>query len=444
MSELTKIAIVGRPNVGKSALFNSLCGKRLSIVDSAEGVTRDRLYGEAELFGRPFLLIDTGGLDTGHDKPFIESIRQQTLRAIQEADALIMVVDATVGVTELDLTVARQLQRCGKPLCLAINKVDEPAMKQSAWQFAPLGIEPAVPISALQRWQLAELLTAVLERAPDASLTEPATPFSGTKVAVVGRPNVGKSTLLNHLVNEERCLVSEIPGTTRDSIDLPLERNGKSYLFVDTAGIRRKKSEKEAVDKFAAIRTQNAIERCDLCLLMVDSQQGMTTQEKRIARDLEEAGRGCILLMNKWDLVKGYRMEHCLKEIERDVPFLAHCPKLFISAKSGRNIDKIFDEVDLVAENYQKRITTHQLNAFVQKAMQITHPPMLGGKRLRVYYMTQVEVAPPTFVLFVNNPDLMSPSYQKYLYNQFRSQYGFFGVPIRLLLRQRERRTSPT
>lgn len=455
ISSPLKIALVGRPNVGKSALFNSLCGERISIVDAAEGVTRDRVYGQAHLFGHPLLLIDTAGIDPYAQEPFSAQVRRQTQKAIEEADSLIMVVDVTAGVTELDREVAALLRRSGKPVALAVNKVDDPAWGWSLWQFASLAIEPMIATSALHRWQLAELVEPLLvgrtpshqqppvlkpaaegTEAQQADILEP-------KVAVVGRPNVGKSSLLNYLLDEERCVVSEMPGTTRDAIDLPLLHEGRPYLFIDTAGIRRKKAEKEAVDKFAAIRTEEAIARTHLCLLMIDSELGITTQEKRIAREIEDQGRGCILLLNKWDLVKGFRMEHCLREAQEQLPFLRHCPKLFISALTGRNVDKLFPQIDLVAANYFRRITTHQLNAFLEKAMQASHPPMIGGRRLRVYYMSQVEVAPPTFVLFVNDPDLMSLSYQKYLLNQFRREYGFEGVPLRLLLRKRERRALP-
>jgi GTP-binding protein len=263
-------------------------------------------------------------------------------------------------------------------------------------------------------------------------------------VAIVGRPNVGKSSLVNYLLDEERCIVSPIPGTTRDSVDISFSHEEHLYTLIDTAGIRRKRAEHEVVDKFAAIRTERAIERCDLCILMLDVQEGMTAQDKKIANRIEEAGKGCLIVLNKWDLVKGFRMEHCLKGIEEEVPFLKHCPKLFISAKLGRNIEKIVPSIQEIYENSKMRITTHQLNKFIGSALQKNHPPMLMGKRLRIYYMAQVDIQPPRFVLFVNNPNLMVESYKKYLYNQFRETYHFTGVPINLFLKGKEKREKPT
>lgn len=437
MSSLPKVAIVGRPNVGKSAIFNAICNKRIAIVDEAEGITRDRLYSVSELFGRPFEVIDTGGIDPRSKAPFNEQVKQQAEIAIEEADSIIMVVDVQIGVTPLDSEVAKMLLSTDKPLCLAVNKIDHPSQEWQMHAFHELGIKKIVPISASQRWHIAELLETALENV-QAKEGEPEK-AEGIKVAIIGRPNVGKSSLLNYLMDEERCIVSPIPGTTRDSIDIPFILNDQKYTLIDTAGIRRKFAEKEVVDKFAAIRTTKAIERADLCILMVDAQQGLTTQEKRIASEIEEAGKGCILLFNKWDLVKGFRMEHCLKSIENDVPFLKHCPKLFISAKTGRNVDKIFTEVDKVYEASRTRITTHQLNKFIIAAIQKTNPPMITGKRLRIYYMAQVGIEPPTFIFFVNYPALMTDTYKKYLYNQFREVYAFTGCPIRMFLKGRKR-----
>ncbi|MBA3603304.1 MAG: ribosome biogenesis GTPase Der [Parachlamydiaceae bacterium] len=428
MSKLPKLAIVGRPNVGKSALFNRICKRNIAIVDEAEGITRDRLYAKADLFGLPFEVIDTGGINAHSKALFNEEIKRQAEIAIEEADILIMVVDSTTGVTLLDIEIARILMKTKKPIALAVNKVDEFSKEHLMYQFQQLGISPMVAVSATQSWHIAELLEAAFTGFDPTGLVGPAD--NTIKISIVGRPNVGKSSLVNYLLDDERCIVSTIPGTTRDSIDIPFSLDGTDYTLIDTAGIRRKHAEHEVVDKFAAIRTERAIERADICLLMLDAQQGMTAQEKKIANDIEAAGKGCILLFNKWDLVKGFRMEHCLKGIEDEINFLKHCPKLFMSAKTGRNVDRIFEIVNKVHADSQMRITTHQLNKFIADAMQRNHPPMLKGRRLRIYYMAQVAVQPPKFILFVNSPLLMAESYKKYIYNQFREVYGFTGVPI--------------
>jgi GTP-binding protein len=429
MTYLPKLAIVGRPNVGKSALFNRICKERIAIVDEAEGITRDRLYAEGELFGLRFQVIDTGGINAHSDAVFNEEIKRQAEIAIEEADTIIQVVDSKVGVTDLDLEVAKILLKTRKPICLAVNKIDNYDQLSLIHQFYSLGISQIIGVSALQGWHIAELLeTAFKDIQPTQSETIEDDP--SLKVAIVGRPNVGKSSLVNFLLEDERCIVSPIPGTTRDSVDISFSYEDQLYTLIDTAGIRRKKAEHEVVDKFAAIRTERAIERADLCLLMLDAQEGMTAQDKKIANTIEAAGKGCILLFNKWDLVKGFRMEHCLRGIEEEVPFLKHCPKLFISVKMGRNIEKIFDLVQEVNENAHKRITTHQLNKFLGQAIQKNHPPMIMGKRLRIYYMAQVAIQPPKFIFFVNYPNLMTDTYKKYLYNQFRETYAFTGVPI--------------
>ena len=428
MSKLPKLAIVGRPNVGKSALFNRICNKKIAIVDEAEGITRDRLYAEAELFGLKFQIIDTGGIDARSRAIFNEEIKRQAEIAIEEADTIVMVVDAHVGITDLDQEIALILLKTKKPLCLAVNKVDNLTDEHLLYKFQSLGIKHKIPVSAAQGWNIAELLEAAFEGYPRDEEQESGP--TSIKVAVVGRPNVGKSSLVNYILDENRCIVSPIPGTTRDSVDIEFIHEGDLYTLIDTAGIRRKHAEHEVVDKFAAIRTQRAIERADVCLLMLDSQQGMTTQEKKIANMIEEAGKGCILLFNKWDLVKGFRMEHCLQGVEEDVHFLKHCPKIFMSALSGRNVDKVFPMIKQVHIDSQLRIPTHQLNKFVGASMQKIHPPMIQGKRLRIYYMAQVSIQPPKFVLFINYPNLMTEAYKKYLYNQFRETYGFTGVPI--------------
>lgn len=430
-----KMAIVGRPNVGKSALFNRVCKKRIAIVDEAEGITRDRLYAETEVFGFPFEVIDTGGINPRSPDQFKEEIRRQAEIAIYEADTLVMVVDARSGMTSLDKELARLLLKTKKPITLAINKIDNMKEEHLIHEFYGLGISKMVGISATQGYHIAELLETAWE---GFSPCQRPSKKAGISISIIGRPNVGKSTLINALLNEKRCVESPIPGTTRDSVDIPLLFDNRPYTLIDTAGIRRKKAEHEVVDKFAAIRTESAIERSDVCVLMLDATEGLTSQEKRIAKKIEKAGKGCVVVLNKWDLVQGFRMEHCLRAIREHSPFLAHCPILFISAIRKRNLDKIFAEVDAVYGATQMRISTPQLNKFVERAMQLNHPPMITGKRLRIYYMTQVDVEPPRFVLFVNRPELMHETYKKYLINSFRKHFSFPGTPLELNLRGKE------
>lgn len=441
MKRRLSLAIVGRPNVGKSAIFNRISKKRIAIVDEAEGVTRDRIYATADFFGKTIDVIDTGGIDPKASHSFQEEIRRQAEIAIEEADALVMVVDGQIGITDLDETVARILLRTGKPVCLAVNKIDSYDSQHLLHNFYSLGIRKMVPVSALHGFRIAELLEAAFEGSnfPEEEEEEES---STPRVAIVGRPNVGKSTLLNRILGEERCVVSPIAGTTRDSIDAQIHINNTTWTLIDTAGIRRKNKESEAVDKFAFIRTERAIERSDLCLLILDAERGLTVQDKKIANTIEEMGKGCILLFNKWDLVKGYRMEHCLRSVREQVPFLAHCPTLFISAKTGRNVQDLFGHMEHVYEAMKTRITTGQLNKFIERVVQKYHPPMIQGRRLRIYYMAQVGIQPPHFVLFVNVPELMEETYKKYMINQFREQYGFTGVPLTFTLRGRKERAS--
>jgi GTPase len=428
MKQRIKLALVGRPNVGKSALFNRICKQRIAIVDEAVGVTRDRLYADADFFGRPFQVIDTGGIDAHSDIPFHQEVRMQSEIAIEEADVIVMVVDGQVGLTTLDEEVAKILLRTRKTVVLAVNKIDDFAQMDRVHAFYSLGIRKIVPVSASQGFQIAELLESAFE---GTSWSEEESPQDKTiQVAIIGRPNVGKSTLINYLLNEPRCVVSPIAGTTRDSIDTVIEKDGQVFTLIDTAGIRRKKAEHEAVDKFAAVRTTRAIERADVCILVMDANQGITAQEKRIADQIEQQGKGCILLFNKWDLVKGYRMEHCLKGIQMEASFLNYCPTLFISALTGRNLNELFPLIAKVHEQLGQRISTGQLNKFIEKVFQKYHPPMIQGRRLRVYYMTQVQVYPPRFIMFVNEPSLMLETYKKYMVNQFREQYQFTGVPL--------------
>jgi GTP-binding protein len=437
MYKILKLALVGRPNVGKSALFNRICKKKIAIVDEMEGVTRDRLYAGADFFGRPFEIIDTGGMDSHSKIPFQEEVRRQTEIAIEEADVIVMVVDARVGITTLDEEVAKLILRTGKSVTLAVNKIDDFEHLDLLHQFHSLGISKIVAVSAVQGFQIAELLETAFRDVEFPKQIQ----HSNSKqiqVAIVGRPNVGKSTFLNFLLKEERSVVSPVAGTTRDSIDVDIEVDGCSFTLIDTAGIRRKHAEHEVVDKFAAIRTERAIERADVCIMILDAQEGITSQEKRIARHIEEHGKACILLFNKWDLVKGFRMEHCLQGIQQMASFLTHCPTLFVSARTGRNLEGLFKHVQEVHAQRNRRITTGQLNRFMERTLQKYHPPMIQGKRLRIYYLAQVDTCPPRFVFFVNDPDRMCETYKKYLINQFREMYQFTGVPLVFALKGRK------
>ncbi len=367
------------------------------------------------------------------DDPYGDLIVRQAKIAIEEADSIIMVVDGKSSPLDLDMQVASLLHRSKKPVCLAINKIDHIALQDTLYEFACLGIEKMIPVSAIHGYQIAELIEAALAdiSAPRGEVEE--SPFPN--IAIVGRPNVGKSTLLNALVGDDRSIVSPLAGTTRDSIDSEVLFKDKTYIFIDTAGIKKKQKEKEVVEKYAHIRTEGAIERSSVCLLMIDAMQGMTSEEKKIAKMIEEAKKSCIVLINKWDLTHGMRMEHTLKGIEEEVPFLANCPKICISALTKRNLDKIFYTIDEVLKAYEKRVSTGQLNKCLVKALQLCHPTVLGGRRLRIYYMTQVDIKPPHFVLFVNSPKLCQPTYEKYLINTLRDTFGFKGVPLTFQLK---------
>ncbi|MGD0664964.1 MAG: ribosome biogenesis GTPase Der [Rhabdochlamydiaceae bacterium] len=442
MKNKLKLALVGRPNVGKSALFNRLCGRRISIVDDEEGTTRDRIYGEADVFGSPIDVIDTGGIAIDPNIPFQDGIQRQVKMAIEEADTIVMVVDGQSGVMPADVYVSRLLLKSGKPVTLAVNKVDDLSHIDTTYDFYQLGFQKMVPISATHGLHLAELLEASLEGLGLEVQEIP--PSTRVKVTIVGRPNVGKSTLLNQLLSEERSVVSPVPGTTRDAIDADVTLDGVEMTFIDTAGVRRKRAEHDVVDKFAAIRTQQAIERSDICILVLEGPEGLTMQDKKIASMIEEAGKGCIILYNKWDLVKGCRMEHCIQSLKFDASFLAHCPILFISAQTGKHLEKLAPAILEVRRHQTERVTTGQLNKFIEKAVESYHPPMIQGKRLRIYYMTHIITQPPTFVLFVNYPKLMLETYKRYLISQFREAYRFTGNPIQFVLRHRARADSKT
>lgn len=432
--EIMKIALVGRPNVGKSALFNAIAKKRIAIVDEAEGITRDRLYAETEVFGRKLEIIDTGGIHQKSKADFNEEVLRQAEIAIEEADSLILVVDGKLGLMDLDAKVAELLLKTHKPVTVAVNKIDNLEMESALHDFYGLGIHKLVAVSATQNYQIAELLESALKGLSEDEVEEK---NSGPRIAIVGRANVGKSTLVNTLLDEKRCIVSPIPGTTRDSIDIPFNFKGSDYTLIDTAGFRRKRSEHEVVDKFAALRSKTAIDRAQVAVLVLDSVEGLNHHDKKILDFIQEKGCGCILAFNKWDLVQGFRMEHCLRDLAEEYPFLDFCPKVILSAKTGRNVEKIFRAIPDVLDAAAMRVGTGELNRFLAKIMLRQHPPVIGGRRLKVFYMAQVGIRPPNFVLFVNSAKLMPRSYLRYIYNNFRKAYQFTGIPLKFRLRSK-------
>lgn len=442
MSQVHKIAIVGRPNVGKSSLFNRMVGKRVSIVNEQEGVTRDRLYHNIDIFGKSFELIDTGGLDNREGNLFVKEVNSQVHAAIDEASHIILVVDGRVGLLSEDLAIARALQKRGKALFLAVNKVDDRSNEEEALApFYQLGIEQAFGVSACHGLNVAELLLAIKEATSDEEIEEVID--EDVRVAIIGRPNVGKSTLLNHLLSSDRVVVSPIAGTTRDSIDELVEYEGKKVVFIDTAGIRRKKSEKDVIDKFAFMRTERSIRSATICILVVDARDGITSEEKKMLSMIEDLGKGCIVLINKWDLCPGFRMEHITKALSTEIPFTAVLPKIVGSAKTGRNINTLFEHIFEIKGELERKITTGQLNAFLEAALQKLAPPMVNGKRLKIYYGVQIASTPPRFALYVNKKDLLMGSYERYLINEFRKRFAFTGVPITLYFRGKKGKKYP-
>ncbi|MBM3201667.1 MAG: ribosome biogenesis GTPase Der [Chlamydiae bacterium] len=433
-----KIAIIGRPNVGKSALFNRIVGRRQAIVDDAEGITRDRGYAITNFFGTTLQFIDTGGIARDKTLPFRESVKKQAEIAMKEADAIIFVIDHRVGVTKSDEEVAHILHTLKKPVFVALNKVDIEQRSLDLTEFYTLGFDQHFTVSAVHGHFITEMVQAIVDRFP--TLPSIIETVKATRVAVIGKPNAGKSTLINTLLGDERVVVSEIPGTTLDSVDVEVTWKERPYIFVDTAGLRRKHKENEVCDKFSRIRTEQAIERADICILVLDSAAGLTSQEKSFLSLIEKEGKSCILFFNKWDLVKGFRMEHSVAAIKKEHPFVAHCPIIFGSAKFGKNVNALFPAVQEIEEARSLTLTTGQLNRFLERAVQRVHPPMLDGKRLRIYYMTQIKNAPPTFTLFVNFRSLLFPAYERYLLTQLRKTFPLTGTPIRFEFRQKSKR----
>ena len=432
------VAIVGRPNVGKSMLFNKLAGQRLSIVEDTPGVTRDRLYASCEWCGRQFDIVDTGGIEPTADSEILAFMREQAQIAISSADVIIFVADLRTGVTASDKDVANMLLRSRKPVVLAVNKADSTGPTDpGVYEFYSLGLGDPIPVSAIHGHGTGDLLDECLKYFPPE--TEEEEEDDHIRVAVIGKPNVGKSSLVNLILGEKRVIVSDVAGTTRDAVDSPLENKYGKYIFIDTAGIRRKSKVEERVEKFSVMRAQMAIERADVCLIMIDAREGVTEQDTKIAGLAHETGKASIIVVNKWDLVEKETGTHekVRKEVLRDLSFMDYAPVLFISALTGQRTEKLFELINYVADQNSMRITTGMLNDVLADAQARVQPPTDKGRRLKIYYITQTGVKPPTFVVFCNSRELFHFSYQRYLENQIRGVFGLEGTPVRLVIRQK-------
>ena len=432
------VAIVGRPNVGKSTLFNKIAGKRISIVEDTPGITRDRIFAEAEWVGASFFIIDTGGIEPYSEDIIMIQMQRQAEIAIETADVIIFVVDGQEGINPTDLEVADILRRADKPVVLACNKIDAPKYKDNIFEFYNLGMGDPMAVSAGQSLGIGDLLDEVIKGFPKEG--EDIYDDLTIKVAVVGKPNVGKSSIINSILGEDRVIVSNVPGTTRDAIDTFLKKGQQEYVIIDTAGIRRKSKINEAVERYSVIRAFAAIERADICLLVIDAQEGISEQDSKIAGFIHEQGKGVLIVVNKWDLIiKDNKSVNTYKaDLLRVLPFMAYAPVVFVSAKTGQRIPKILDMVDYVSTQHALRIQTGVLNDIINEAVLMNQPSISGGRRLNIYYGTQVSIKPPTFVIFVNDPSLMHFSYERYLENNIRKSFGFDGTPIRIIIRGKE------
>ena len=432
------VAIVGRPNVGKSQLFNRLAGKRLSIVEDTPGVTRDRLYADSEWRGRNFSVIDTGGIEPRNDNEILKFMRYQAEAAIHHANVIIFITDLRTGVTASDEEVASMLQRSGKPIVLAVNKCDKPgAPDPNIFEFYNLGLGEPYGISALHGYGTGDMLDAVYEHFPEES--ENNEDDDRIRIALIGKPNVGKSSLLNRVLGEERVIVSNVAGTTRDSVDADIENEYGKFTFIDTAGIRKKSKIEEKIEKFSVMRSLMAVERADVCVIMIDAQEGVTEQDTKVAGEAHNAGKACIIVVNKWDTVEkdGSTMKEYTLRVREGLAYMPYAPVLFISAKTGQRVDKLYSLIAEVYEQNHKRIPTGQLNSILAEATSRVQPPTDKGRRLKIYYVTQAGVTPPTFIFFCNDAKLFHFSYQRYLENQIREVFSLTGTPVRIVVRQR-------
>lgn len=432
------VAIVGRPNVGKSTFFNKMAGKRLSIVEDTPGVTRDRLYADVEWLDYRFTLIDTGGIELDSDDVLFSHMRRQAELAVETADVILFFTDARQGMMAADMDVAEYLRRRHDHIILVVNKVDSPAQESGVYDFYSLGLGDPVAISAQQSLGLGDLLDRIVENFAKADAQEEENIIH---IAVVGKPNAGKSSLVNRLLGEERVIVSDIPGTTRDAIDTPLEQEGQRYILIDTAGIRRKRSVDDGtIERYSVIRSLDAIRRCDVALIVLDASQGMTEQDVKIAGYVHEQGKAAVVVVNKWDLIEKDTKTADLfkKKMQADLAFMDYVDFVFISAKTGQRLHRLLPMVQLAYSEASKRIPTGVLNDALHEAILVNEPPSDNGRRLKIYYITQVTVRPPTFLLFVNNAKLMHFSYKRYLENELRKSFGFSGTPVTLILREKE------
>ncbi len=432
------VAIVGRPNVGKSTLFNKLVGARLSIVDDKPGVTRDRIYGDCEWLGHRFLLVDTGGIEPRADDVILSQMRAQANIAIATADVIVLVTDLRSGVVATDQDVANMLQKSGKPVILCVNKCDSVgAPDPEFYEFYNLGMGDPIAVSAVHGHGTGDLLDAVIAYFPPESEEEEED--DTIKVAVIGKPNVGKSSLINRISGQERAIVSDIAGTTRDATDTRIENEYGKFTFIDTAGIRRKSKVTDAIEKYSIIRARTAVERANVCVIMIDATEGFTEQDSKVAGIALDQGKGCIVVVNKWDAVEkdGNTMREYKEKLAVDFAFMKFAPFVFISAKTGQRVDRLFEQIAYVYAQSTMRISTGKLNEILGAATARVQPPTDKGKRLKIYYMTQASVCPPTFVFFVNNAQLFHFSYQRYLENQIREVFGLEGTPVRFIIRER-------
>ena len=432
------VAVVGRPNVGKSTLFNKLVGRRVSIVDDTPGVTRDRIYADCEWRGREVLLIDTGGIEPYSDDEILTQMRRQASLAIDMADVIIMVVDLRTGVTAADEDVAAMLRKSSKPIVLCVNKCDSLGNPPAEfYEFYNLGLGEPVQVSSVHGHGTGDLLDEVYNYLPadDAEAED----SDAVKVAVIGRPNAGKSSLINYIAGENRLIVSDIAGTTRDSVDMRVDNDYGSFIFTDTAGLRRKSKVDDKIEKYSIVRTKAAVERCDVCVIMIDATVGFTEQDSKVAGLALDAGKGCIIAVNKWDAVEkdGKTMDSYRKKLMNDFSFMSFAVMVFISAKTGERVNRLFELIKYVADQNSMRISTGMLNDLLIDATSRVQPPSDKGRRLKIYYMTQSSVCPPTFVLYCNRADLFHFSYKRYIENRIRETYGFEGAPIRMIIRER-------